>query len=193
MSAMAAPTWAPDCMDADEFASWQQANRSSGKGRAERPCDDCPASYAAEMRAENRCNGVPLGDVKHDDDDRPRSSPPVRIVPGRKPAPVVAVPQVSPSLKRPEQPANRRLRLLAPCEDCLHDDLCAIKANLGYAKVEITAESIPPEVTLLDRFDTLRVDCARYVDRDEYQRFIARREAARERGRAMQRKRRGDA
>lgn len=61
--AIAAPAWAPACMDADEWALWERANRSinSSIERATRPCADCPLGYAADMRAEDRCNGTPGG------------------------------------------------------------------------------------------------------------------------------------
>lgn len=61
--AIAAPAWAPACMDADEWALWERANRSinSSIERATRPCADCPLGYAADMRADDRCNGTPGG------------------------------------------------------------------------------------------------------------------------------------
>lgn len=49
-------------MDGEEWADWQALNPIlplAGGGTAERPCVDCPASYAAVMRAEGRCNGEP--------------------------------------------------------------------------------------------------------------------------------------
>lgn len=54
--------WAPACMDADDWAGWKRLNASAGSERTPRPCDDCPLSYAADMRRQDRCNGSP-GDV----------------------------------------------------------------------------------------------------------------------------------
>lgn len=52
--------WQPACMDPDDLAEWQAFNRSTtGTMRAQRPCDDCPMSFALEMFAARRCNGVP--------------------------------------------------------------------------------------------------------------------------------------
>ncbi len=68
-----AEAWEPTCMDAEDWAAWQTMNRSLGKeNQAPRPCTDCLAGYAAEMRAEGRCNGQPAGDHREEDtvDDR---------------------------------------------------------------------------------------------------------------------------
>lgn len=51
--------WSPLCMDDDELADWRAFNRTAGAGRAQRPCDDCPMSFALEMFAARRCNGTP--------------------------------------------------------------------------------------------------------------------------------------
>lgn len=52
--------WSPLCMDPDELADWRAFNRTAGAGgRAQRPCDDCPMSFALEMFAARRCNGIP--------------------------------------------------------------------------------------------------------------------------------------
>jgi hypothetical protein len=80
--------WRPLCMDADEYERWRgkegatsavvkAGNRRPSKregwtlpnGKAMRPCHDCLAGYAAEMRAEGRCNGRPMG-YAEDDDER---------------------------------------------------------------------------------------------------------------------------
>lgn len=55
------PSWSPLCMSDGEWANWQRLNPRlpAGEGRADRPCADCPAEYAAEMRAQGRCNGTP--------------------------------------------------------------------------------------------------------------------------------------
>lgn len=54
--------WIPLCMSTDEYGGWLHLNdklRASQAHPAKRPCEDCPASYAAEMRAKNVCNGHP--------------------------------------------------------------------------------------------------------------------------------------
>ena len=50
----------PDCMDDQELALWEAANRSTtGGARATIPCTDCTAAWAEEMGAEGRCNRPP--------------------------------------------------------------------------------------------------------------------------------------
>lgn len=53
--------WAPLCMPAEDFAEWTAFNLRAGprSHRADRPCSDCPAAYAAEMAAKGQCNGTP--------------------------------------------------------------------------------------------------------------------------------------
>lgn len=55
--------WEPLCMTADDYADWRVFNGRTASQRVPLPCSDCPASYAAEMLAEGRCNGTPKGDV----------------------------------------------------------------------------------------------------------------------------------
>lgn len=53
----------PACMEPDELALWQAANAKLVARRMARaeasPCLDCPAWWAAEMRAQDCCNGEP--------------------------------------------------------------------------------------------------------------------------------------
>lgn len=52
--------WEPACMEPEELADWRAFNRTAGPNdRARRPCDDCPMSFALEMFAARRCNGIP--------------------------------------------------------------------------------------------------------------------------------------
>lgn len=46
----------PVCMAADELALWLA---SEVRGGGSTPCVDCPLAFAAEMRAQGRCNGKP--------------------------------------------------------------------------------------------------------------------------------------
>jgi hypothetical protein len=62
MSAAIAAPWRPACMSDEEWAAWSESNdRVIGKARAALPCADCLPSFASEMRAEGRCNGIPRG------------------------------------------------------------------------------------------------------------------------------------
>jgi hypothetical protein len=64
----------PACMDSDEFGKWQDENRIlSNVEQAESPCGDCLPVFALEMRAEDRCDGIPMG---VEDEDRPL--PPIK-------------------------------------------------------------------------------------------------------------------
>ena len=50
-------------MDDDEWALWRDANAASplNHARLESPCVECLPAFAAEMRAEDRCDGEPGG------------------------------------------------------------------------------------------------------------------------------------
>lgn len=45
----------PQCMDAAEYAAWQQMNGAVKVASVPSPCDDCLAAHALEMRQEDRC------------------------------------------------------------------------------------------------------------------------------------------
>lgn len=52
--------WMPLCMGHDDYADWKKFNANvKPSERLSRPCQECPLSYALEMRSENRCNGEP--------------------------------------------------------------------------------------------------------------------------------------
>ena len=55
------------CMTAEEHADWQE-QASKTYNVVSDPCTDCIASFALEMRAQGKCDGVPLG--WEDDDDQ---------------------------------------------------------------------------------------------------------------------------
>lgn len=69
LPSVAGETWAPLCMSDAEWRDWQALNPFYSKHNplvrksdvAARPCADCPLGYAAEMRAQGRCNGTPAG------------------------------------------------------------------------------------------------------------------------------------
>ncbi|MGO9180616.1 MAG: hypothetical protein ACLQBX_20025 [Candidatus Limnocylindrales bacterium] len=50
----------PACMTAGELARWSEANLLfGGSNRADSACEDCTPAFAAEMRFEGRCDGMP--------------------------------------------------------------------------------------------------------------------------------------
>jgi hypothetical protein len=56
-------------METEDFIRWAEVNALVSRPAA-RPCDDCPLAFALEMRAIDRCNGVPRG-VEIDSDEDP--------------------------------------------------------------------------------------------------------------------------
>jgi hypothetical protein len=62
---LAAAAFTPQCMTAEELASWRNFN--AGVSRADRAsgaCEDCTDAWAADRRAAGACNGEPgRGDV----------------------------------------------------------------------------------------------------------------------------------
>ena len=76
--AVLAERWTAACMEPDEWADWQRLNRSIANhgDQASRPCSDCLLGFAADMRAEGRCNGQPAGDTHDHEEEEP-----VRIAP----------------------------------------------------------------------------------------------------------------
>lgn len=114
--------WAPLCMEPDEWAEWQRMNpRLVAKDHAERPCSDCPVSYAEEMRAKSLCNGTPGGEKNED-------------------LPMTPTPTVRPAATPPEQlrsgPAvafqtgstrTTTIELELPCKSCIHLPVCRIR------------------------------------------------------------------
>lgn len=69
--------WEPQCMEPDEWTAWQGTNRrlTLHDDQAARPCADCLAGYAADMRAQGRCNGDPAGDHKDDEEETMEPTP----------------------------------------------------------------------------------------------------------------------
>lgn len=88
-------------MDADELAEYR-AGTVAG-------CRDCTATYADEMRAEGRCNGVPgelLAGVVPDEEDTPMPEP--ITLAGKRHAVTVTV----------------------PCGTCAHAEVCRIRPSI---------------------------------------------------------------
>jgi hypothetical protein len=122
---VAAPAWAPLCMDADEWAGWQRHNRRlvglKGLQQADRPCADCPLGYAAEMRAIGRCNGQP-GGIEEDEEEMTMEPTPIAV-------------------KKPPT-ASARIRVEAPCRTCSHAPVCRLRdavIDAGEASIEVPA------------------------------------------------------
>lgn len=129
------------CMEPDEWRLWQQANRriTGFFGEAQpvdRPCDECPLSFALEMRAVDRCNGEPMGEPEDEQEDEPMEM--ARI-----------------SAQRVSVQVN------APCPTCLHREVCAIKADVdGAGNAEVGLRSLNPALT--PRL-TVDLECAFYL------------------------------
>ncbi|MCU0250240.1 MAG: hypothetical protein MUE61_08535 [Vicinamibacterales bacterium] len=51
-------------MEPDEWATWQ-------RHETDRPCEECPVSFAIAMRAEHRCNGIPRAGLPRPNGRRP--------------------------------------------------------------------------------------------------------------------------
>jgi len=130
-------------MEPDELAAWQEMrDRSTAyHDRTARPCRDCLAGFAADMRAIGRCNGTPDGIEEDAEMDQPATPPPPRSLPvAHRVALDVAAP---------------------PCESCAHEPVCGLRAALeGIADVETTAPTLPAGLTFSLR---ATVECAHFL------------------------------
>lgn len=99
-------------------------------------CEACPVSFSDQMRPLGRCNGIP----------------------GESLEGIVVEPE--PASRYRNRPVE--IALLAPCDDCLHEPICALKAILAIqsAKARVAAPEFDPafSVTL-----TARVDCSHFL------------------------------
>ena len=111
--------WTPLCMEPDELARWQEMQVRS-RDLTARPCADCLAGFAAEMRAVGRCNGTPAG-VEEDP---------------MEPTPLAA--------------RRLPLDVTAPrCETCLHAPVCALRAALGALRsIPADVPALPDGLTV---------------------------------------------
>lgn len=111
-------------MEPDEWAAWQDANRRASQNRIERPCQECPLGFAAEMRAIDRCNGTPAG-VDDEEEDQ--------------------VPEITKPIGKPVTVA-----LDTPCGRCIHREVCSIRQSLEAAMnsgVEVELPRLNPALT----------------------------------------------
>lgn len=118
------PGWEPACMDAPELEDWRR-----GKSRG---CIDCTIEYSDQMKLINRCNGIPgpllEGALPREEEpmtDGLRSTittgrAEIPSVPGQRETPAIVV------------PAGREIPIALglPCGNCIHNEVCAIKATL---------------------------------------------------------------
>lgn len=124
--------WAPLCMEPDEWVHWQATNPSNAM--AGRPCSDCPADFAAEMRAEGKCNGTPGWRPPADDLEEAEVGDTV----------IVSNVQIS-----------------APCGSCAHQAVCAIRRTLGHLdEVEVSMPKPDPALTVVL---AMTVECSHYL------------------------------
>jgi hypothetical protein len=121
--------WAPACMEPGEWAHWRSLNpRLPDEVFAPRPCTDCPLGFAADMRAEGRCNGAP-GAVQADD-EIPQEETPMegeRVQPGRR----------------------VEVTLELPCSRCEKQDVCGIRPSLeALHSLPVVAPELDPRVSV---------------------------------------------
>lgn len=132
--------WRAACMDDDEWALWQDANRRLNlSDQLERPCQECPLAFALEMRAVNRCNGEPSGAPEPDDlEEEPMSeaNPAVRTI---------------------------GVAVEGPCATCVHVEVCAIKADIDRIATSGVGVQIPETHKALTSRITFAFDCSQYL------------------------------
>lgn len=140
---VAAPAWAPLCMDEDEWAGWRRHNERLAVAqygdtkRAQRPCEDCPLGHAADMRALGRCNGEPGGIEDEEETVEPTPTAAAKVAVTRT-----------------------RVRFEAPCRTCSHAPVCRLREGI------IAASEVSVEVPVLG--DGVRLALAGSVECDWY-------------------------
>jgi hypothetical protein len=133
--------WAPLCMEPEEWADWQRRNpRLTDHAFAPRPCTDCPLGFAADMRAEGRCNGTP-GGVQGDDE----------------------IPQEETPMEGEREKPGRRVEvtLELPCPRCEKQDVCGIRPSLeALRSLPVVAPELDPRVSVALAGS---IECAAFV------------------------------
>jgi len=129
--------WTPLCMDADEFETWSTTAKGwkTPNGRWEmRPCTDCPLSFAAEMRAEGKCNGTPGWRPPADDYEEADVGDTITV---------------------------GKVTISAPCGSCAHREVCAIRRTLGsLEEADVTIPKPDPALTIALG---INVECSHYL------------------------------
>jgi hypothetical protein len=140
--------WRPRCMTDEEYDSWSSKNAPMTLGKALRPCADCPLGYAADMRAEGRCNGTP-GGVEEDEGDM-ATQPPPQIRAG-----AIAL-QPTPNRTLTTDVA---VALDLPCPSCIHAPVCRIKASIEgqLDRLAVATPRLDPALTIQLE---AKVDCS---------------------------------
>lgn len=129
-------------MDPEEWTEWVARNplHITDTAAAARPCTDCPLAFAADMRAEGRCNGTPGGVAEEPEEEE----------------------FVEPAIAaRPDPGIRVAVTLKAPCASCEKADVCSLRPA-----VEALTD-LPVLVPLLDHRVGLElagtVTCAAFV------------------------------
>lgn len=129
-------TWAPLCMDAEDWRHWKRMNPrlSTASENADRPCKDCPADFAAEMRAQGKCNGTPGWRPPADDIEEAEVGDTVTV---------------------------SNVVVSAPCGGCAHQEVCAIRRTLGsLEEVDVAMPKPDPALTVVLG---MTVECSHYL------------------------------
>ena len=128
--------WAPLCMEPGDWKHWQRTNPrfGGGAGFAPRPCADCPLGFAAEMRAEGKCNGTPGWQPPADDYEEAQVGDTVTV---------------------------SNVQISAPCGTCAHREVCSIRRTLGSLdEVDVTMPKPDPALTVVLG---MTVECSHYL------------------------------
>jgi hypothetical protein len=125
--------WAPLCMEQGDWAHWQRMNPSISD-LAARPCSDCPVGFAAEMRAEGKCNGTPGWRPPADDHEEADVGDTITV---------------------------SKVTISAPCGSCAHREVCAIRRTLGgLEEADVTIPKPDPALTIALG---ISVECSHYL------------------------------
>lgn len=125
--------WRAACMDDQEWAEWVARNPLyiGDTAATARPCTDCPLGFAADMRAQGRCNGTP-GGVAADPDEPEEEEPVEPIIP-----------------PRPDPGIRIAVTLQAPCPACEKADVCSLRPSVeALAELPVLAPALDPRVGL---------------------------------------------
>lgn len=132
--------WAALCMTDDEWIEWRDRNPLNVHGAIARPCEECPLGFAADMRAQGRCNGTP-GGVAEDTDEPTQEETPMDHA-DRTTVTVELVGGL-------------------PCGSCAHAEVCRIRPQLlGLRSVEVSVPAIDDAITMRVAAD---IDCDKYL------------------------------
>jgi len=161
--------WVAACMEPDEWAHWLATNPQAtiDSEFADRPCRDCPLTFATEMRALGRCNGTPAG---------------LEGAPATRDDPEDDVTDQRSSISGGVRGQSTLALTAPPCDTCLHEPICVLKIALRkVTTAEITVAPLPDGLSIALE---ARVDCRFYNAKPGFRRkhwSPEAREAARQR------------